>query len=94
MDKLSKTKPWIDKTIKYNKGTSGGMPIPEFKLCYRAIAKKKKTWHTINGIELSDPGINPHTCGYIISEKKPNFYNGTKKASLTNCTVISGYWYV
>jgi hypothetical protein len=54
---LELQKTWIFKTIVNNKRTSGGITIPDLKLCYRTIVTKthginRETGSNINVIEF------------------------------------------
>ena len=49
---MEKQKTPDTKTILYNKGTSGGITMPDLKLYYRTIWYCHETDRWINGIEL------------------------------------------
>jgi hypothetical protein len=70
-------KPRIAKTTLNNKRTSGGIIIPGFKPCYRAILIKTEWyWYSDRQVDqwnrIDDPEMNPHTYGHLI------FYKGAK----------------
>ena len=67
-------KPRIAKTLLKDKRTSGGITMPDLKLCYRAIMIKT-TWYLYRKRQVyqwnrfEDPEMNPHTYGHIIFDK-------------------------
>ena len=72
---MQNKKPRIAKTIVYNKGTSGSITIPDFKLYYRATGTKTTLyWHENRQEDkwnqIEDPDINPHTNEYLVFDKE------------------------
>jgi hypothetical protein len=68
----------------YNKRTSAGMVMPDFKLYYRKIViTATRYWHKIRQVaqwnQTDEPEVNPHTYGHpMLFKKKPKLYNGEK----------------
>jgi hypothetical protein len=70
-------RPQVTKAILSKKSNAGGIPIPNYKLCYRAIAIKRAWYWHKNRYEdqcnkIEDPNNNPHSYAHL------NFDKGTK----------------
>ena len=75
---------WKNKTILYNKGTSGGIIIPDIKLYYRGtIMKTSWYWHKNREFDqwnqIKDPDINQHTYEHPIFDKEAKIIQLEKK---------------
>ena len=67
-------KPRIAKTLLKDKRTSGGITMPDLKICYRAIVIKNAWyWYSDRQVDqwnsIEDPEMNPHTSGHLIFDK-------------------------
>ena len=76
-------KPKIVKTTLYNKETSGGIIIPDFKLYYRATVLKIAWYWPKNRQEdqwnqIKDPDINPQTFENLIFDEEGKNQMGKK----------------
>jgi hypothetical protein len=79
------------KTILNNKRTFGGITIPDIKLYYRPILKKKNTvcyWYRDRHVgqwnSIEDPEMDPHTYGHLIFDKGAKPSSGKKIAFSKN----------
>ena len=78
---MEKQKTQDSQTILYNKGTSGVITIPDFKLYYIAtVMKTAWYWHKNKQIDqwnqIEDPDANPHTYEYLIFDKEAKLHSG------------------
>jgi hypothetical protein len=74
----------IAKNIHNNKRTSGGITIPDLKLCYRAIVIKSGWfWFSYRQVDqwnrIEDPEMNPYTSHHLIFDKGAKTIQWTKE---------------
>jgi hypothetical protein len=86
---MEERRPGIVKAILNKKSNSGGITIPDIKLCYRATVTKTKMtrfWHKNRHIDqwntIKDPEISPHSYNLLIFDKSAKKHILEKRQSL------------